>query len=83
MSKDDICPSCGVPYVDHLGLIPTCAALRTAQADLAAAVKVIEAARGLDCKHGDCDDCISICWEETVLHEALHEWDEAQKGRTE
>ena len=53
------------------------------KAELAAAVKVIEAARGLDCKHGDCDDCISICWEETVLHEALHEWDAEQKGRTE
>jgi hypothetical protein len=28
--QDDICPSCGVPYVDHKGLIPTCADLTIA-----------------------------------------------------
>ena len=28
------CPSCGVPYVDHLGLVGTCAKLRKAVAVL-------------------------------------------------
>jgi hypothetical protein len=30
----DACPSCGVPYVDHLGLIGTCADLLAARREL-------------------------------------------------
>lgn len=28
-NKKDCCPSCGVPYIEHLGLIGTCKSLQT------------------------------------------------------
>lgn len=31
MSEIDFCPSCGVDYIHHNGLIPTCAELQKAQ----------------------------------------------------
>lgn len=36
------CPSCGVPYSDHLGLIGTCAELQRVLPVLKAAVKLPE-----------------------------------------
>ena len=31
MSKNNFCPSCGVDYINHNGLIPTCAELQKAK----------------------------------------------------
>ena len=57
------------------------------KADLAAAVKVIEAARGGICNRPySCDKCdvVPRCFTSTRdTHEALRAYDAAQKGRTE
>jgi len=34
MSGEHFCPSCGVDYVEHNGLIPTCAELQKAKLEI-------------------------------------------------
>ena len=34
MSKDHFCPSCGVDYIEHNGLISTCAELQKAKLEI-------------------------------------------------
>jgi hypothetical protein len=34
MSEIDFCPSCGVYYIHHTGLIPTCAELQKAKLEI-------------------------------------------------
>ena len=39
------CPSCGVPYIEHLGLIGTCEELQIYKMLLMTAIKMIKADR--------------------------------------
>ena len=59
---DPICPACGVPYSDHLGLNGTCAELQRLRADYSklvagidAVCNLMEATQGVDGLHDNGD----------------------------
>ena len=56
-SKTDKCPSCGVKYINHPGLIPTCKKLQEYESIL----HEIKNALKLPEKFGDRDDRRAIC----------------------
>jgi len=43
-----VCPSCGVPWVDHLGMTGTCAKLREATRTLRTLKTILSSAEGDD-----------------------------------